>query len=340
MISNGLKKFAEEMNLTVENSVAYGWLKGCLVAFSDGMGFKRLSIYTGPLASDGDQAGLSLPSDQVIQKVLGSLSLSNPYKLLVKNKDLPAAAAAQEGKAVVMHFQDTIGPMKRIRAFTEEMLPMLAPLCNARACAHCGSPLDVDALPVLTGEGAVLPFHLQCLEDVERKVDAMISEQKPAPFLLPILGAVSGAIVGAVLWVLVGMLGYIAALVGTVSAFLSFKAYTLLGGKPGKPLLFTLILCMILTVCLGTLGGLVWDIHTLWTENNYAAMTAHLSYTEGQFILDMLPVVWQDEEVRSTIFSDAGLGLFFAALGCYGILRNAAIKPETLLKPKRLSGKI
>ena len=47
MIGSGLKKYAQEMGLTVESGVAYGWLKDCYVALSEGAGYKRLSIYIG-----------------------------------------------------------------------------------------------------------------------------------------------------------------------------------------------------------------------------------------------------------------------------------------------------
>ena len=47
MIASGLKNYASEMNLTIESGVAYGWLENCFVSFSEGAGYKRLSIYIG-----------------------------------------------------------------------------------------------------------------------------------------------------------------------------------------------------------------------------------------------------------------------------------------------------
>ena len=47
MIGSGLKKLAAEYELTIEEGVAYGWLKNCYVAFSEGMGYKRMAIYIG-----------------------------------------------------------------------------------------------------------------------------------------------------------------------------------------------------------------------------------------------------------------------------------------------------
>ena len=60
-------------------------------------------------------------------------------------------------------------------------------------------------------------------------------EEKKGSILGGILGALLGAAIGAFLWTLIGMLGYIASIVGFVIAFLASKGYDVqFGARPLK----------------------------------------------------------------------------------------------------------
>ena len=47
MVGRMLKRLAEEKGLQVEEGMAYGLLKGCLVSMSEGAGYKRMGLYIG-----------------------------------------------------------------------------------------------------------------------------------------------------------------------------------------------------------------------------------------------------------------------------------------------------
>ena len=81
-----------------------------------------------------------------------------------------------------------------------------------------------------------------------------IYEEKQGNLLTGILGALLGALIGTALWVLVGVWGYVASIVAWLTAFLAGKGYDLLHGRPGKAKAITIIVMLILSICVGTVG--------------------------------------------------------------------------------------
>lgn len=138
-----------------------------------------------------------------------------------------------------------------------------------------------------------------------------------------ILGAVVGALLGAVVWALVGMLGYIASIVGFLIAFLASKGYDLLHGRPGACKLVTLIVCVILAVLVGTLGTTAFQIHQVYVEENYS-----LYVTESVYFRVMIPLLLEDADFISAIVKDSLMGIAFAVLGCFGLLKATVTKPQ------------
>lgn len=143
-----------------------------------------------------------------------------------------------------------------------------------------------------------------------------------------ILGAVIGALLGAVVWTLVGMMGYIASIVGFLIAFLSSKGYDLLHGRPGTCKLVTLIVCVVLAVLVGTLGTTAFQIHQLYVEENYS-----LYVTESVYFRVMIPLLLEDADFISAIVKDSLMGIGFAILGCFGLLKATVVKPQPAAEP-------
>lgn len=144
-----------------------------------------------------------------------------------------------------------------------------------------------------------------------------------------IVGALLGSTIGAVAWTLVGMLGYIASIIGFLIAFLADKGYDLLKGRQGTIKMIVLIICVVLAVGAGTLGTYVWTIH-----NEYNTQLAELSDlerntyeipTEAEFMEELL----SDSEVQGETLKDAGLGLVFGIMGSFGMIKAAKSKKET-----------
>ena len=92
------------------------------------------------------------------------------------------------------------------------------------------------------------------------------TQEKKGSVITGFIGALLGAAIGAVAWAAVGMMGYIASIIGFVIAFLADKGYDLFKGRQGTVKMVILIICVVLAVAAGTLGTAVWQIHNEYTE--------------------------------------------------------------------------
>lgn len=348
MIGSGLKKFAEEYHLTAESGVVHGWLQNCYVAFSEGAGYKRLAIYIGchhagedeHIPEEGTLPAHMQAADQIADFILEKAGEYKKYRLMPSGKGMPGVVLTQGGSVVQVNFFDNPGTLKCIRNFIEDILPQLAPLTAPRECAACAGEQDATFLPVLMTDQAVVPMHSHCAEKITAALSQANAHTRSALPVLPILGALLGALLGAVVWAAVGILGYMASIVGLLIAFLASKGYDLLGGKPGALKIVTLIVCVILAVAAGTVGCEIYGLHTFYQEEVQKLGPMETAVPEMEFLKATVPLLWQEAEVLKAVVKDAAMGLLFAMIGCLDILRRESQRIKGKTKAKILSGRI
>ena len=130
------------------------------------------------------------------------------------------------------------------------------------------------------------------------------------------MGALIGAALGAVVWAIVLNMGYVASIVGLLIGFLAEKGYTLLHGKKGKGKVAILIVAVVAGVVLGTFGS---DVFTL--VSMIGSGETYLTYGDiPQFLIMLLR---EDPEYTSAVVSNILMGLLFAGLGVFALLRRA-----------------
>lgn len=155
--------------------------------------------------------------------------------------------------------------------------------------------------------------------------------QKEGSYISGLLGALLGALIGAIAWCLVMQLGVIASLVGFVIGWLAEKGYTLLKGKAGKGKLVILIVAVIFGVLAGTFAAHAVDWYQAIAEYYpNAALTIDgrevlVDYSDIPRII--LYTLSTDSEYLGGTVKDVLMGLLFAFMGVFGILKNAAKKP-------------
>lgn len=112
------------------------------------------------------------------------------------------------------------------------------------------------------------------------------------------------------------MLGFFVGLLGFVIGFLTKKGYEILGGKPGRLKPWIIILVIIICVILGQFVANSIDMHQALQDEGY------IGYT----MFDLPIMVWEyfslDEEYRGFFIKDIAMGLVFAFLGIFDILRS------------------
>lgn len=350
MIGLAVKKYAEAHGMCVDKGCAYGRVNGWLITLRDGAGSKQLYIYCPVTGEETEkQAKYAL-----IQQILGDCE-QQKYRL---SGGAAQAISVAEGVASVI-FLDTIGTMKCVAAYIDEVVPKLDALgLNTEICAECHQPLDSHLGYVQLG-GAALPVHTDCIRSLSDHVETEAMEEKPGSVLRGILGAGLGALAGAIVWALVLSLGYITSLVGLLMGALSSMLYTKLGGKRSKISIVIVALAVVLGLLLGQVGGYTltvlkeyddsvelskteivqtfWD-YMLLDQNEalgkqYDRIVAGLPeeqrdseeiYSRDEFI--QMNRSQEDDEIyakmRKEFVTDSLLGLLFCVLGCFGVFRT------------------
>ena len=300
MIGSALKKMAKENAMKTDRGVAYGNLRGYAATLSEGAGWKQIVFAT----AFADPVKKTEFMDSV-----GAVDVAKQYRV----QKLGVTA-----KAIQVTFLDNPGTMKKIYAFLDWFVPMLDSFGanKVNICAECG--FEVTAGKWVLINGVAYYLHDNCAEHVRQEIEASNTEEKETAtgsYVSGALGAFIGAAVGAVVWALVLLLGYVASLVGFVIGWLAEKGYTLLKGKNGKAKILILILAIIFGVVAGTFAA---DAISLANMINSGELPG---WGIGD-IPEMLMILMEDSEYVGATVQNILLGLLFAALGVFALLRQ------------------
>lgn len=300
MVGSAFKKLAAENGMKVAKGVAYGDLRGFAATLSEGSGYKQI-VFTTKFA---DPAGKGRLLDLV-----NSMDLKKEYRVLQLNL---------APNAVQVVFHDNPGTMKKITAFLDWFIPLLREhsATGVNICTECGC--EITAGKWVLVNGTAYHLHDSCAQKAEREVEEDNTQRAEAggSYLLGTLGAFLGAALGSVAWGFVLYMGYVASIVGLVIGFLAEKGYNLFRGKQGKAKVLILILAIVFGVLLGTFAA---DVIALGEMIGSGELRGFTAADIPAFILFMLA---EEPEYRSATISNIGMGLLFAALGVFALLRN------------------
>lgn len=192
-----------------------------------------------------------------------------------------------------------------LRALAAELSYLgLKPGCNFCDSEGPLKPYSVEGTAVKICDSCVAR-----LSQLEREGE---TEPKRAggSYLTGAIGAASGAVIGAILWILVARLGFVSSLVGLIMAFLAKTGYEMLGGRKGRgkaAIIATAVL-------LGVIGAVFsyYPIELMMTLVPERPFSFWLQTVIVGFV--------SDSEVFWLIMKDLGIGLLFALLGSFGIV--------------------
>lgn len=303
MIGSGLKKLAQQNGMQIAAGVAYGSLRGYATTLSEGSGYKQLVITT----RFADPAG-----QEALYAQVGTRNITGDFRVQSLN-------FAPNGISVV--FTDNPGTMKKIEAFIEWFYPMLPRFgaTHAGYCGECGTEIYGGDCWILR-DGVAYHVHEACAQRVQAAVEAENTQKKEeaaGSYGLGILGAFLGAALGSLVWALVLTVGYVASIVGFVIGWLAEKGYNLLKGKQGKGKIVILILAIIFGVLLGTFAADAVTLLGMISDGELAGISA------GDVPALILVMLINDSEYRLATLGNMAMGLLFAGLGVFTLLRKA-----------------
>jgi hypothetical protein len=286
--------------MKVAKGVAYGNLQGFAATMSEGSGYKQI-IFSTKFTDFAQQEQLLNAVNQV--------NIQRTYRVQSLN-------VAPNGIRVV--FMDNPGTMKKINEFLTWFIPLLRQYgaTPVNICTECGC--DVSNGRWLMVDGVAYHMHDACAEKTKREIvgaEQVEKEQRTGSYTMGILGAFIGAAIGAIVWALVLNMGYVASLVGLLIGWLAEKGYTLLKGKQGKAKVAILILAIIFGVVLGTFAA---DFITLAGMINGGELVA----TYGDIPTIIIYLLSVDPEYLTGTLSNVGMGLLFAGLGVFALLKK------------------
>ena len=301
MIGSGLKKLAKEYGMQVDKGVAYGDLGGFAATMCEGAGYKQITFAT------------TLPDPVKKDALMNTVGVRN------LQKEFRVTDLGMAPKSIQVVFHDNPGTMKKIYAFLDWFLPLLreSGATGVNVCPECGCEVTGGCWKLIGGTAYYL--HQSCAEKVRREIaseEETRREETGGSYLTGFVGALLGSALGAVLWAVVMYFGYVASIVGLAIGWLAERGYTLLKGRQGKGKIAILIVTIILGVVLGNFGA---DI-----------ITAVIMINSGElpvFVYGDLPaliafLLLEDPEYAAATVRYILMGLVFAALGVWGLLRR------------------
>lgn len=303
MIGSGLKKLAKENGMQVAQGIAYGDFCGFATTLSEGAGYKLMVITT------------KFPDEMKRQAVEKAMEGRN----LMKEFRVQDFSMLDDG--IFVNFSDNPGTMKKIRAFVDYFFPLLkeSGAYGADVCGACGQHFGGDGGWKLIN-GTAYHLHESCarhLQETALREEEQAKEEDTGSYLTGFVGALLGGIVGAIPWALLLYFGYLASVVGVVIGILANVGYGLFHGKNGKGKVAILVLVAVVSVLLGTFGA---DAITLVSMIS-AGEAPGFAY--GDIVPFILTLLVEDGEYLTAILANLGMGLLFAFLGMWGVLRKA-----------------
>lgn len=309
MVGTALKKLASEMGLKQSHGVIYGVVGGYMCTFTDGMDIKTLGVSCA--VSDAAYANLG--------SRLVPAELSKQYR--IKSIDI-------QRESITFVFFDTIGTIKKIRAFLEEM-PRILYECGAAGdgvCTSCGNPIaSGEESNVMLINGVAHRIHSNCLQGLVQREQFEKTEYDAEEKHTGrgFIGALLGSIIGAVPWALVYLLGFFAAPIGALIGWFSKKGYELAGGCVCKAKTVIVLISTVLGVIFGQFLG---DAVSLAVE-----ITKEPSIGIGiaQIPQVLIYLFLNDSEFTFSVIKNLALALVFGLLGAVVVLKRTRDEHKT-----------
>ena len=313
LVGKGLKEFAQRNNFKIEKKYAYGTYKGFVVTIFEGMGFKSMIIATH--IRDTDAAALRSwfeTSGYVKKYAINAYFVGNSQ--------------------VGVNLNDTVGTMKRYEEFIDVLCDYLISVGakGEEYCSFCGkkfgeeehfeadSPVH-DERALVYYDASVLPMHTSCMQKIVSDVNQVKAEAQNGNTPLGLVGAVLGALIGAIPWVIVQMLGFFVGWCGAIIGFCSAKGYDMMHGKQTKFKIFAVIIATIIAVCVAVFAG-----EALVGMQAFKELAAEYGYstTNSQLFKMVIEAIKIDPDIQREILGNLVLGMMFAALGMISVVRT------------------
>lgn len=127
------------------------------------------------------------------------------------------------------------------------------------------------------------------------------------------IGAIIGALLGSVVWLVISYFGFIAAIAGLAMAYMSYYGYKLLKGKVGAGMPVIIAISVIISIIFANVVEVAMSL--VYSDLGFTFMEALLIAPRALFDNEMFHV--------AEMWKGIGMGLLFGVLGSYRVIRNS-----------------
>lgn len=231
------------------------------------------------------------------------------------SRDNPSLSCTRNGSAVELDVKKGIGGFKtqEVEGFIRMATAAFREAGAEPACLNCGEGAP-DGFAMVNG--AAMKLCAKCRSEIEGAMLQGAEEHAVAQnnYLRGVIGAVLGALLGSIAWVVIGLLGYLAAIGGIAISFCAIKGYQLMKGKITK--LSILIICVVSIAVMVLAQFITWDI-IFYNEMANAGNPVEF----GLVLQHTFELPFIDSEIQAAFIKDCLLGLLFLVLGSYPIIK-------------------
>lgn len=161
---------------------------------------------------------------------------------------------------------------------------------------------------------------------------------KKGSVIAGLIGALLGALVGAAAWAAVGiLLNLITGIIGLVIGLLSSKGYDLFKGRPGVMKLICVIIAIVFGVVVGTYAIYVVPLIPEYLQYSEAMNMGSAGGEAGSLLASLnalqpqSPIEFMQRHIEphtSDLVKNMTMGLLFAAVGAFDVLKDIVAKPK------------
>lgn len=204
------------------------------------------------------------------------------------------------------------GDKAQTKVRLEYVIHELTTICNeydiSSQCEVCDSNQGLEYICVDHDK------KLMCSACSARITNSVNSIQtKKDIFILGLIGAVFGALLGSVLWIVLDQVGFIAGIAGYAIVFCSVKGYDLFGRTISRKGIVISILVSLLTILFADCFSLGISIYREFST------TYSLTFLDA---LMSVPYFLTEEEVLKSILINLGIGYLFAIWASASFVKN------------------
>ena len=200
-----------------------------------------------------------------------------------------------------------------VNGVMEPILSYLVSNGYRTGCGCCGDA--TGSLNCWSVNGELIHLCDGCVEEVGQALkDAQAATKaKKGNFLTGIVGAVLGALIGCVAWVLIYKAGYIAGIAGVIMAVCAMKGYELLGGHLDRKGVIASIVILIAGVYLSNKIAWSWEAYDALKEMGLTFFDAFRN----------LDIILLESDLTGAFYGDLAIGYGLTALATITNIINA-----------------